>query len=179
MRCFIAIDIDKGFRNKIVEIQERIKSTDANVKFVEPENLHFTVKFIGDVNENELEAIKHSLNFLKNEHSFKIVIGGVGYFGGPNYIRTLWVGIKDGEDEMKDIMKKVNFHVRFGEREASPHLTIGRVKSGKNLENLTGLIGQCKDVKIGEMDVKEIKLKSSVLTAKGPVYDDISTFALR
>lgn len=179
MRCFIAIDIDKKLANKVVEIQKQLIDMDIDVKLVEPENLHFTVKFLGDVNENGLEDVKKSLEkSLEGEDKFRININSIGYFGNPSYVRTLWLGVNEGEDELVKLMKKVNDYVKLGERNFSPHLTIGRIKSGKNREFLMKFIDESKHVNVGEMYVKEVILKSSILAKKGPMYSDLLVFSL-
>jgi 2'-5' RNA ligase len=179
MRCFISIDIGKNLMVKVIEIQKKIINLDIDVKLVEPENLHFTVKFLGDVNEDELNGIKKSLkDCVKGEGKFKINISGIGYFGKTSYIRTLWLGLNEGESELVKFMKKVNDCVKIGEKNFNPHLTIGRVKSGRNREILLNFLNEFKNVNIGEMEVDKIKLKSSDLTKKGPVYSDLDVFEL-
>jgi 2'-5' RNA ligase len=179
MRCFISIDLDKNLKNKVAEIEKKIGNLGVDVKFVEPENLHFTIKFLGEVSENEVDEIKKSLKIcFKNEVHFKIKISGIGYFGNPKYLRTLWLGIKEGEMELTKLMKNVNANINFGEEERTPHLTIGRMKSGKNRQFLLHFLYENENVNIGEMDVNEVKLKLSTLTKNGPVYNDLESFKL-
>lgn len=179
MRCFISIDIDKELVDKVVEIQKRVRNLSVDVKLVEPENLHFTVKFIGDVNEDEVNGVEKSLGeCLKGESGFKINVNGVGYFGSPSHIRTLWLGLDQGEDKLMKLMKKVNDFVKVGDKNFSPHLTIGRIKSGVNRELLLEFLNGSKNVKVGEMNVNEVKLKSSVLDKGGPIYNDLAVFKL-
>jgi len=180
MRCFIAVDLKKDIAEKVKEIQHKIANLDVDVKFVEPENLHFTLNFLGEVNEKEVEEIKKPLvQCLKDFHIFKIRISGLGFFGGSNYIRTLWFGLCEGENEFVKLMKRVNKYVKIGKGGEKAHLTIGRVRSGKNREVLANFINKLKGVNIGEMYVKNVKLKKSVLTQKGPVYSDLVVFKLR
>lgn len=180
MRCFISVDLDRKLINKVIEVQKDLQNLNLDVKFVEPENLHFTVKFLGNVNENEVNEVKKSLHAcLERENAFSINIKGMGYFGRPSRIRTLWLGLNEGEDELAGLMKKVNDYVKIGERNFSPHLTIGRVKSGKNREVLLKFLNESKGMNIGEMNVNGVKLKSSELTKKGPVYSDLTVFNLR
>lgn len=179
MRCFLSVDIDKNLMEKVFVTQKKLINMNIDVKLVEPENLHFTVKFLGDVNENELNDVKTSLkDCVKGECKFKINIFGVGYFGKTSYIRTLWLGLNEGESELIRLMKKVNDYVKIGEKNFNPHLTIGRVKSGKKRKILLDFLNEYKNVNIGEMEVNKIKLKSSDLTKKGPVYSDLEVFEL-
>jgi 2'-5' RNA ligase len=179
MRCFIAIDVDEKLFDKITELQKGINKLNVDVKLVEPENLHFTVKFLGDMNEDEVNEIKNSLGeCLKNEHEFKINITGFNYFGNPSYIRTLWLDVKEGQNELKKLVQMVNDCVKIGKLEVLPHLTLGRVKSPINKDYLIKFINENKNVKIGEMNVNYVKLKASTLTKNGPVYNNLAVFNL-
>lgn len=182
MRCFVAIDLSENIKEKITEITKELKKQDVDVKFVESQNLHITVKFLGEVSEEQVKEISNiAKEVLSPVKQFKINIKGLGYFGSPNYIRTLWVGISDGKEKLHMLIETVNkklFHIRKEGYAPSAHITIGRVRSGKNKEKLLETIEKLKDVKIGEMVVKEIKLKQSELTREGPVYTDIETFDL-
>ncbi|NIO22441.1 MAG: RNA 2',3'-cyclic phosphodiesterase [Candidatus Aenigmarchaeota archaeon] len=180
MRCFVAVDLEKDLVKHIKELQNEIRNLNVDVKFVETENLHFTLKFLGELNENEIDVIKTSIgNGLKGVGVFKIRMRGIGYFGGPNHIRTLWVDVNEGKDKFTELVKNVNECLRIGEKNKTVHLTIGRIKSGKNRELLLNFMDKSKDIKIGEMDVKHVKLKSSVLTRDGPVYSDLAIFELK
>jgi 2'-5' RNA ligase len=178
MRCFIAVDLKPELRCKISELQEAIRQLGINVKFVGPDNLHYTINFLGDLNENEVDTIKVALERIKCEKEFPIKIGCLGYFGREDNIRTLWVGVKEGEDELIKLMKSVNKNINMGEKSFTPHLTIGRVKTSKNQAFLLKFIEKNKDVNVGEMYVKEVKLKLSELRSDGPVYSDLFIVAL-
>ena len=177
MRCFVAVDLDRCLVRQVKEIQDNMSNLNVDVKFVESENLHFTLKFLDEVSEDEIGVIKRSIEeALKNIDAFKISIEGLCYFGGSTYVRTLWLGVNEGKDEFVKLAKNVNDCIGKHEENTSPHLTIGRVKSGRNRELLLNFINKHKDVKIGEMDVKNVKLKSSTLTGKGPLYSDLAVF---
>jgi 2'-5' RNA ligase len=183
MRIFIAIDISEELREKIADIERKLHSNEFDVKFIEPKNLHITLKFLGDVKEEQINEICNVLEQVsKNFKKFKLFINGLGYFGSPKYIRVIWLGVENGESEIVSLIKILDeklMHIRRNEfSRPSPHLTIGRVKTGRNREKLLQKINEFKDVKIGEMIVNEIKLKESVLTKKGPIYTDLKCFKL-
>ncbi len=182
MRLFIAIDLNKELKDKIKNIEDELKKLDLPIKFVEPENLHFTLKFLGEVSEERVKEIEKTVSeVLKDFKPFKVFIQDFGYFGSPNYIRTLWLGLKEGGKEIIEISEKLDevlSYIRKNEHEPKPHLTIGRVKSNKNKEILLKEIEKLKNVKIGEFYVNKIKLKKSVLTKKGPIYSDLKVFEL-
>jgi len=179
MRCFIAVDLDKDIVKQVKRIREEIGNLNVDVKFVELENLHFTLKFLGEVSEDEIDMIKKSVEeCFKGVCSFNIEIRGVGYFGSQKHIRTLWLDVIKGKDEFVNLMNNLNKGLKIGEKNRTVHLTIGRVKSGRNTESLLSFINKHKDVNIGEMAVKDVKLKSSLLTMDGPIYSDLATFEL-
>jgi len=183
MRLFIAIDLGEDIIRRITKIEDELKRKDVDVKFVEPENLHLTLKFLGEVSENQLDVIKKETEMAVSGFSeFQISIEGCGYFGNPNYIRVLWIGVNKGREKLIDIIDMLNKSlesVRRDEYKPNPHLTIGRVRSGKNREFLLHEVESLEHVKLGEINVKEIKLKESVLSRKGPVYNDIKIFKLK
>lgn len=182
MRLFVAVELDPGLRETAARIGKRIKDTGAGVKLVEPENLHFTIKFLGEVEEELLPEIEEKLGeALKGAGPFKVELEGAGFFGSPKFMKVLWLDVKEGQRELLRLMDKVGRALEFiqeEERQNRVHLTIGRVKSPKNREELLDLIEELRHVKVGEMVVKEVKLKESVLGPKGPAYSDVKVFPL-
>jgi len=184
MRTFIAVDITPEIRQKAVEIAGQLMDLDIDMKFTDPENLHFTLKFLGEVSDDRVNEIADSISAALAENNFKqfrVSVEGLGYFGNPNHIKTLWIDTGEGREELVKLASTLNAsldHVRHEEREPKPHLTIGRVKSGRNREALLKKIEELKHVKLGEMDVKLVKLKQSVLSSKGPTYTDLKVFEL-
>ncbi|MDI6720828.1 MAG: RNA 2',3'-cyclic phosphodiesterase, partial [Candidatus Aenigmarchaeota archaeon] len=93
MRCFIAVDIPDHLKLKITELQEQLVGYD--IKLAEPENLHFTLKFLGEIDDPD--KIAQRLGFLKNKNSFDIHLKGVGAFPSEKFIRVIWIGVENGE----------------------------------------------------------------------------------
>jgi len=182
MRLFVAIELNDDSREKIAEIEKNIRDTGADVKLVEPENIHVTLKFLGEVSEERVREVQEGISkSIEGITEFRFYIGGFGCFGSPKYLRTLWFGVKEGEEKILEIMNKLNenlHQIRDEKRKPAVHITVGRVKSAKKRDVLLKEIERLKDVKIGEVYVKEIKLKSSVLTEKGPVYSDVDVFKI-
>ncbi len=183
MRLFIAIDLTDEMRKKIIEIKKKLTSGEFDVKFVEPENLHITLKFLGDVEEDKIGYIYSVLeNVSKKFKGFNVEIKGLGYFGSSKFIRVIWLGIEKGCSEIVSISEQLEKELGFLRKNEfkthSPHITIGRVKSGRNKDKLLRCIEELKDVNLGEMNVNVIKLKESILTKKGPIYSDLKSFKL-
>jgi len=182
MRLFVAIEIDDEIKNRIVEAINRFRNNDFDIKLVEPKNLHLTVKFLGEVGEDRLHDIENNISdVVKSFKPFRISLENMGYFGNPDYIRVVWIDTIEGRETITKLIHEVNGklkHIRREEHEPSPHLTIGRVKSGRNREKLIHEIQKMSHVKFGEMNVKLVKLKLSELTKQGPIYRDVKLFHL-
>ncbi len=171
MRAFIAIDVPY-----FKEIENLQKSISGRFKAVEPHNLHLTLKFLGDVEEREVESIVKAMESCRRE-SFSVRLKGIGFFPNENYVRVLWIGIED-PDPLVSLMKCLDTHLsRMGfekEKKYIPHLTIARVKSRISIENRDRFTY----MNFGIFQVTEIKLKKSTLTEKGPIYEDIAVVSL-
>jgi RNA 2',3'-cyclic 3'-phosphodiesterase len=172
-RGFIAVDIDVF--PKLWEFEKEIKETGANVKLVEPENVHITLKFLGDTNESQIDEIDEIIkDSVKEIDPFNIQLKGAGVFPNQNYIKVIWIGIKQGEpigviaSKIDEPLSKIGF--KKEKRGFSPHLTIARVKSSKEKDEILHVIEKYRDVQFVDIRVDSIKLKKSDLTPKGPIY---------
>jgi 2'-5' RNA ligase len=177
MRCFVAVDLDPSLTGKIMQMQNQIIGFD--VKLVERDNLHFTLKFLGDVNESRLENINNALaGIASSVDSFSINLRGVGVFPSEKFIRVVWVGC--GNKNFSDLYDSVNGTLAklFKKEKAAPHLTIARVRSAKYSKEIVDFVNKNMDAEIGSMVVDKIKLKKSTLKPAGPVYEDFAVFEL-
>jgi 2'-5' RNA ligase len=178
MRVFIAVDLEsKEALAKLTALQGYLIESGADVKLVEPHNLHFTVKFLGEVDAGIVSRVKDVLSQI--EYSpIKIVYQGVGAFPSLSHPNVLWVGSdKEGGmrlTELASIVESKIAHLRIGDRKPFvPHLTIARVRSRKNKEALIRMINSNLNTVFGEEILTKIKLKKSDLTPKGPIYSDL------
>jgi 2'-5' RNA ligase len=145
-----------------------------DIKPVEPENIHFTLKFLGEIPQSTVEEIKSCINQM-DFHSFPIEVGGVGCFPNLHNPRVIWIGVSTGLDAftklsraLDDCLEGIGFRPE-GER-FTAHLTIGRVRSGRNKAALMKKLGELLNAEVGGMIVGSVKLKKSVLTPRGPIY---------
>jgi len=181
-RFFIAVEIENEARKKVSEVVKPLIGMGFKAKFVEPENLHITLKFLGDVKKNQVKKMCEDLDDVVKKHSqFNFTLDGVGYFGKRNDIRVVWIGVKEGIDPfkslMKDVQEKLNY-IRKDEHKPVPHLTIARVRHAHENESLGNELDKIRHVKFGDIRVKEVKIKRSVLTKKGPIYNDFKSLSL-
>lgn len=180
MRVFLAVDVDRRLSYKIQKIQKDLIKTDAPLKLVDSENLHFTFKFFGEINPNQIKQITNiTEGKLENYQAFPLHIKGTGVFPHPGYMRVLWLGIEDPakfSELQKDLDEEFANMGFKKERSYTPHLTIARVKGAHNKEFLADKIHELQDIEIGKMDVDKLVLKKSELTPVGPIYTDLHEF---
>lgn len=175
MRCFIAVDLAPQLRHEVEKLQAELRGLDT--KLVEPHNLHFTMKFLGEVDEGTVNKVNIMLKGIANRHElFSVALKGVGVFPSEKFIRVVWVGsaqLSDLQNEINDALSPL-----FRKERPSSHMTLARVRSQKHLAKIIDFIKVHKNEEIGIMNVCELKLKKSTLTQEGPVYEDVSVFKL-
>lgn len=183
MRCFIAIDIDEEIKKAISKLQNELTDCKADLRWVRPENIHLTLKFLGNVEEKRLDKIKARLTDVCIKHNrFTIEVKGMGVFPDKRRPRVLWVDVKDNspltvlQRELEDAMASIGFEKE--NRRFSPHLTIGRFRSLKGIEALYDKIQLHKDDSFGLMDVKSVFLMESRLKPSGSEYRRIAEVCL-
>ncbi len=188
MRTFIAVDLSEELRAKIKGIQKQFvdleKQGGLKLKFVNPWQVHQTVKFLGDVPENSVEEIKIALAEI-TQKPFDIELRGVGFFPEASLekarnIRVVWIGMEKGEEELKALQQEVESGLSAlgfpPEKRFGAHVTLCRVKkrlSQAEIRLLLNKIVALNDVEVGTMLVEELKLKRSTLTPNGPIYEDM------
>jgi RNA 2',3'-cyclic 3'-phosphodiesterase len=172
-RGFIAIDIKTT--PQIIMFEKEITKTGADVKLVEPENIHITVKFLGDTDETYIDVIEQSIKeSVLSIKPFLITLEGTGVFPNQNYIKVIWIGITDNGNietiarAIDEKLKPLGF--KKESRGFSPHLTVGRVKTAINKDQLLKVIGNYNTVEFTIQNIQSITLKKSELTPNGPIY---------
>ena len=178
-RLFIGIPVSAN--DEISELITRLKSIDAALSLVPADNLHFTLKFLGGVDESKIAELEAKLeSILKTEKKFEISLEGVGVFPDLQYLKVIWIGSKT--KQLNLILGKIHAclsYIRKEDYNDIPHLTIARVKSGKNKFELQEIVSDFKDKLFGRMMVDRVVLYESVLTEKGSVYKIEKEFKLR
>jgi len=183
MRAFVAIEIpDPRVMEKLVAFQKELEETRADLKIVERENLHYTVKFLGEITDAQATEVDRRLKALKLARA-EVTARGVGAFPSPGRPRVVWVGVADGDSEKVEAIAGPVIRALggIGEQDDRPfqaHLTLARVRSGVNRQNLEKLLRERRDVTFGSVVMAEFKLKSSVLTPRGPIYSDVGVYRL-
>jgi 2'-5' RNA ligase len=177
VRTFIAIAIDKTIRDRLVALQESLARAGSEVKWVEPENLHVTLQFLGEVDQRELPAVCRAVSDGCQGHAaFPLSVETAGCFPNARRPRVLWAGVGTGTQEvcaLHDALETPLLELgcyRREERHYTPHITIGRVKSDRPTDRLAQALAKQTGWKGGETIVREVLVMSSELTPQGPVY---------
>jgi 2'-5' RNA ligase len=179
-RAFIAIDVNEEVRRKLVEAQRKLAATGAQLKLVEPENIHITIKFLGDVPDGRLSEIIDAVRrAVANIPQFEMEVQGVGAFPNLRYMRVIWAGVSNGRERIIAVQKNVDRELqRLGfqpERDFVPHLTLARIKSALQKDRLIELIENMSTEEFGRTQARSIELKQSTLTSKGPIYSTLAS----
>lgn len=181
MRAFLAVDVERPeLLSKLKELQQQLLETGADAKAVEEQNLHFTIRFFGEISEQQASQISERLSGLEF-HSFPAAFTGVGAFPNLGHINVVWVGV-DGRSEQELMSLARLVHERLAgvapheNREFVPHLTLLRVKTGRNREALATKIQTLSRVEVGNEILRSLRLKKSELTPKGPIYETLKEF---
>ena len=175
LRCFIAIEIPETIKKSIAAIIDNLKKSDSDVKWVSEENIHITLQFLGETEESLIPDIKGALyKILAPYSSFYIKIADVGCFPSGKRPRVIWVGIKESQSLINLYKDISNEMVKFGyqkeERGFTPHVTIGRVKSNRNMRELLSRLDELKVTDFPDFEVQDIKLMKSELKPSGAKY---------
>ena len=183
VRTFIAVDIDsKNIISKLVDLQRQLLASRAQMKLVEPENIHVTLYFLGEIPEEKLFLVKNIVEKCCEGHSkFEIYISGIGAFPKPSRPRVIWAGISSGGEILSQIARCLRREFprhgfRREDKEFHPHITLARVKRYNS--QLRQEITRLSTVDIGGLVVCSIKIKKSTLTPKGPIYEDLYVIEL-
>lgn len=173
MRAFIAIELPEDVLREIVKIQKSLPEFSG--KLTERENIHLTLKFLGEIDEDKVEEVKTRLREIKFE-KFSCEIDEIGVFNS-DFIKIVWVHLKS--EELLKLQKEIDDKLKSlsePERRFMSHVTIARVKNCDKKKFLAGL----DKIKINKMkfEVDNFKLRKSNLTPSGPIYSVIEEFNL-
>ncbi|AKB80046.1 2'-5' RNA ligase [Methanosarcina horonobensis HB-1 = JCM 15518] len=179
IRTFIAVELDPSFREEISQIQERFSGFD--LKFVNPEIVHITLKFLGDIKESMVAPIAEALDSIMCE-PFEARIKGLGAFPKLSNPKVLWLGATGNFETLHADVETVLKPFKFKEEERAftAHATLARAKFlNKDQKNaFADVLKELKDIELGSMRVNKVLLKKSTLTPDGPIYETLHTVYL-
>ncbi len=182
-RIFAAIKIQPSENLFALIYQLKHGLRNENIKWVEPHNIHITLKFFGETEESKINIITEQLKIVADRHQqFMLNVCGAGVFGSSYNPKVIWLGIKEEAEllslcrDVLDSMDKLGW--AKDRQNLVLHLTLGRIKHIQDKAKLKTAIEKYKDVDIMEVNTTEFYLYESILKPMGPTYHVLETFKL-
>jgi 2'-5' RNA ligase len=187
MRCFIAIDIGEEVRKALQDLQQELQSKSeikkSDVKWVNPDAVHLTLKFLGEIKDTDVIEVCNIVRDVTSRHkSFYIEIKTVGYFGGKS-ARVLWVGAGDNCEGLLRLQQDIEERLDSAgwpkeARKFTGHLTLCRIRSSQAGVKLAQLAETYKDFNLGTITADSVCVYQSQLTPQGPIYTLLGRYKL-
>jgi len=188
LRTFIAINLDQEIKRSLSQFVGELKARSPErrgIRWVRPEGMHLTLKFLGEIDEEKIPRIESILKRISEKFEpFPLKIKGTGSFPPKSKTpRVLWVAIEEVEglmrlqSNMEEEMESLGFPKE--RRTFHPHLTLGRVKSFSDIKETLDFFEKNRDKNFGEMEAKKITFFRSVLKPTGAEYSVLSEFELK
>jgi 2'-5' RNA ligase len=184
IRSFLAIELPRTIRKKIEEVQGDLRSTHADVRWVNPEKIHLTLKFFGNIEESRIDLLLKSIEEpIRNTLPFSLKVRGVGAFPHLKNPRVIWIGLVNGREVLISFQKQIETQLeKIGiqpeDRPFNPHLTLGRMKSSRGKVELAGRMEKHKEEEFGDFQVERVVLFKSDLRPTGPIHTPLRDMKL-
>jgi 2'-5' RNA ligase len=180
IRTFLAVEICDEVRRRAADLIKSLRSEGDDIKWGEPRNLHFTLNFLGDVNDADVHDVCQAAARVAAEMPlFEMSCVGVGAFPHVGNPRTIWLGVREGNEAMCRLqeglavgMAELGFPREH--RQYKPHLTLGRSRRGGRTSHLTRQLTELVEFEAGRCIVEDVVVFSSILEPGGPIYHALS-----
>jgi len=189
IRCFIAIELEEWLRKEIALLQDKLRRKlsieDKSCKWVRPENIHLTLKFLGEVEDTLIaEICSGVVEAVQDFEPFEFEVADCGYFPPRGAARVLWIGVKEGQQELEKLQAEVDRSMeKLGfapeNRKFSAHLTLARIKNMQTGRKVSERVESLEPVSLGRQNVGEVTVFQSELTGKGPIYTALNRGKLK
>jgi 2'-5' RNA ligase len=188
MRVFIAIDIGEQIRKALGDLQRELQSKldirRGDVKWVNPNSIHLTLKFLGEIRDEKTVEVCNTVKEVAAGHEgFELDVESVGHFGGRS-ARVVWVGCGHGSETLQKLQGDIEQQLALAgwpeeNREFTGHLTLCRVRNPKAGVKLAQLTEKYKDFKLGTMPADSVVVYQSELRPSGPIYTPLGNYELK
>ena len=188
MRVFVAIDMDQDIKQGLAalqtELQDKVDIKKGDVKWVRPEALHLTLKFLGEIKDIQVVDVCNVVKDVASRHeSFELNVETVGFFGGKS-ARVLWVGAGQGCDELLRLQADLEEQLALAgwpkeSRNFSAHLTLCRIRNPRAGFKLAQISQTYRDFRLGTMSADSLSVYQSQLTPQGPIYTLLGNYSLQ
>ncbi|MDY6764470.1 MAG: RNA 2',3'-cyclic phosphodiesterase, partial [Halobacteria archaeon] len=162
-RLFVSVDLPEALESEIRKLQSSLKSTSADLNHVDTSQVHITLKFLGDTEEERIPEVKEILDNVASNHSeFTAKIQGTGVFPNRDYISVIWLGVDKGESYLREIHEGIEEKVvekglaEEEEHDFTPHATLARMNSGKGKYEIHDFLDETQNTEVGEFDPDSI-----------------------
>ena len=184
IRSFLAIELPIMIAERLQNLQEDLKASNADVRWVNANNIHLTLKFFRNIEELQIDSILQSIEDpVQARQPFWVSVRGMGAFPHPKNPRVIWVGLVEGKEvliqfqnQLEASLEKVGFQTEG--RSFHPHLTLGRVRSSQGKGALAAKIEKYREEDVGAFQVERVTLFQSDLKPSGPVYTPLKELPL-
>ncbi len=176
LRSFLAIELTESILKKIREVQEDLKSSKADVKWVAPDHIHLTLKFFGNIEAYQIDSILKAITIpVQTTPPLSLMVRGMGTFPAMKNPRVIWIGVDDPDKVLIPFYKRLETELAKEnfppeDRPFQPHLTLGRMRSHQRREDLIRAMEKYREVEFGSFRVERVILFRSDLTPQGPIY---------
>ncbi|BAS27650.1 2'-5' RNA ligase [Limnochorda pilosa] len=184
LRVFVAVSLSPPLRQAVRTLQHSWSATGAQPRWVDPENLHVTLRFLGLLPEGRVGDVTGAAEEASRDVGpFLLGLGSCGRFPPRGSPRVLWVGITDGARELAALASALDAALRRRrfpreERAFRPHVTVARIREGDRLPGLEAWLEGCGDHELGQMRVEAIHVMESQLRPQGPLYRPLAVVPL-
>ena len=179
IRCFIAIELEEVIHKNLSKLQSRLQKKllhDSKIRWVKPDRIHLTLKFLGDVADTAIPEICTAVSQAAAlNQPFDFEIGNCGCFGSADSARVLWVGVTGGQEDLETLHQAVDTNlanIGFSpeRRKFNPHLTLARIRNAATGRNARKIVEKLDPTILGAQNASEITVFQSNLTPAGPIY---------
>lgn len=182
-RLFVGVDLD-DLAEAVAGVQDLFADA-SGLSFIDPEQAHVTLKFLGETDEERVDDLVRELEAAVGDSGvgpFEAEFGGLGVFPSLEYISVVWLGTREGGDELTALHEAVEERaVAMGfeaeDHEFTPHVTLARMQHAGGKELVQDVV-QNRDPDVGTLRLEAVRLTESVLTEDGPEYSTVAAFPL-
>jgi 2'-5' RNA ligase len=181
VRLFVALDLPDALRNNLRELIKRLHTNSTAARWVRPEAMHITLKFIGETDSKNLDSLQKALSTIRSPQPVEMNFRGVGFFPNERQPRVLWCGVNASPNLPKLAAEIECALVPLGfpreRREFVPHLTLARFPSAKGVQEIVRAAEEFKSQDFGSTSETEFHLIESRLKSSGAEYNRLARFA--
>lgn len=183
-RIFVAVPLAPPLREAIGDLERRLQAAGARLRWIRPENLHFTLRFLGQISDAQLSRARTAAREAAGDvGAFSIVLAGVGAYPSPRRPQVIWVGVREGAEALRALAERLDDRLarqRFPRepREFQGHLTLARLREHRLWPDVSRAIALHEMEVLGRLDVASLVVMESLLRPQGALYTPVEEVPL-